>query len=497
MSYTITKSPAFKQMPVGTDWIFSVTSSNISNYKFKFFVDVYFDIFGGQWRVRLKFSPNQYGAGVVNLSDIFEQYLNPTELGSTYPGIESSFKGVNNVDGLSCPIHAIDKASLNNFNMCKGTLGWGEEYSTNSTDAPTEYPFMEFTTGLLAWNGMAYNNEPKRTALGTYGISLVDWDGKDFIPNDYYKCFLTNASGYGPYGTSVTRRPQNGGQLLRQGDGVNTFGDYHTLAYLNGAFDEGNSFADEVYFYFMDAGGYFINSFTWDLNAANGAYAPAFTTYIADGRHGLQYIGVGPANIVQAGGTIPAFTNSYLVYLQKNGAISSEPMAFWLQDNPMPSSTVDGDCKGYERIRLAWLNKFGVWDYYNFTKKNIRSTAIKRTHFNQVKGDWNSQYFTKDGYNRGLTTLNTNLTEKITLNSDWFNNDVEAEWMEELFISPLVYILEDATNPADGNPPGYGDFVTPVQITNKEYIRYTRANDKVAQYEVDIEYSINKRVQRA
>ena len=65
MSYTITKSPAFMQMPVGTDWIYSVTSSNISNYKFKFFVDVYFGPVGGLFRVRLKFSPNAYGAGII------------------------------------------------------------------------------------------------------------------------------------------------------------------------------------------------------------------------------------------------------------------------------------------------------------------------------------------------------------------------------------------------------------------------------------------------
>ena len=88
------------------------------------------------------------------------------------------------------------------------------------------------------------------------------------------------------------------------------------------------------------------------------------------------------------------------------------------------------------------------------------------------------------------------MTENITLNSDWFTNDEEARWLEELFISPEVYILEQDIS-TDSNPAEYGKYLTPVHIRNKKYQRYTRANDKVAQYEVDIDYSINKRVQRA
>ena len=157
---------------------------------------------------------------------------------------------------------------------------------------------------------------------------------------------------------------------------------------------------------------------------------------------------------------------------------------------------MEDDCKGYEAIRLTWLNKFGTWDYYNFTKKSEKSTEVKRTHYNQVKGSWQGATFEKDGYERGLTTLHTKAVSKMTINSDWVRTDEEAAWLEELFISPKVYILEsyDATDTA---PAEYGKYLTPVQITNKKYQRYTRANDKVAQYSVDIEYAINKRIQRA
>ena len=83
----------------------------------------------------------------------------------------------------------------------------------------------------------------------------------------------------------------------------------------------------------------------------------------------------------------------------------------------------------------------------------------------------------------------------MSLNSDWFRNDEEAAWLEQLFISPEVYILE-GYNATDTAPADYGEYMIPVIITNKSYDKYTEANDKVAQYNLDIEYAINKRIQR-
>ena len=85
--------------------------------------------------------------------------------------------------------------------------------------------------------------------------------------------------------------------------------------------------------------------------------------------------------------------------------------------------------------------------------------------------------------------------EKMSLNSDWFRDDAEAAWLEQLFISPEVYIINgyDATDTA---PAEYGHYMIPVTVTEKTYDRYTEANDKVAQYNIEIEYAIDKRIQR-
>ena len=467
MALTLTQYPLYNQMPVGTDWIYALTSTNITgNYKFKFFVDVYIGQFGTQYIIRLKFSPNALGTGIINMSDIFEQYVKTTDLGNATAGNESAFKGVDNIAGSECPIHCIDKQSLNNDSASKAVLGWGEEYSTNPNDAPTEYIFQAISLNILFFNGMAYNNEQIRTSIG-YALDLSNWDNSSRIMTNTLAKFLTDAP-------SIEQRIRNT--------------DYATLAFLNGKFSSGDSYPTSYQINFYNSANANLQSSTINISAANGGHNANGQLIIDDSHEALLFIGAGIANLLGAGISIPASTAWYQVWLKaNNGSQISNRMNYYLQNN---------DCKDYETIRLTWLNKYGAWDYYNFTKKSIRSTNIKRTKYSKIKGEWNKDKFVKNGYNRGASTLNVDAVENITINSDWFASDDEAAWLEQLFISTEVYILGELIL-ADNAPAEYGKYLTPVMITNKEYVRYTRANDKVAQYEIEIEYSINKRVHSA
>ena len=49
---------------------------------------------------------------------------------------------------------------------------------------------------------------------------------------------------------------------------------------------------------------------------------------------------------------------------------------------------------------------------------------------------------------------------------------------------------------SDTAPAEFGNYMIPVTVTNKSYDKLTEANDKVAQYNLDIEYAIDKRIQR-
>ena len=467
MAITLIQDVAHKEMPVGTDWIFTISSTNVTgNFKFKYIADLSIDLVGGSFAVRLKFSPNSTGNGIINLSDILEQYVSSDNLGSTLSGYEAQFKGVDAVAGSEMPIHLIDKLSLNTKNVQRLNIAWGEEYSVNATDAPTEYPGQLLSMNYMFWNGVAYNNEQELVS-GEYGVNLKKWGGKNFIISGLSRANL------------LTDAP-----ISKQYIGDN---EYATLSFLNGFLGAGHSKPDKYTIEFFDVDGVSISSVDTDINAANGGYDSGADTFLQVSYFLQQYIGVGTANMLGAGITIPTNWNSYTIKLKVGANTSTETYTYFKRD---------ADCRGFEKIRLTWLNKYGVWDYYTFNKKNLRSTDIKRTEFNRVKGDWNSSTFNKYGYERGRGVLSTMATETMSLNSDWFTNDEEAAWIEQLFISPEVYILGDYYS-NDTAPANYGEYMTPVIVTNNSYDRYTRANDKVSQYEIDIEYSINKRVQRA
>ena len=94
-----------------------------------------------------------------------------------------------------------------------------------------------------------------------------------------------------------------------------------------------------------------------------------------------------------------------------------------------------------------------------------------------VPGSWDSALYSYDNWERGKETLFTEAKRKLTINSDWLNED-EAVWLEELFTSTDVQILAD------------NSVVYPVVIANKNYTKKTSVNNKIKiQYTVNLEYA--------
>ena len=94
-----------------------------------------------------------------------------------------------------------------------------------------------------------------------------------------------------------------------------------------------------------------------------------------------------------------------------------------------------------------------------------------------VVGTWNSERFSYENQDGGRKVLFTEVKRKLTLNSDWLNED-EGAWLEELFTSDQVQQVQD-----DG-------IVYPVILTNKSYTKKTSLNNKIKiQYKITLEYS--------
>jgi len=147
---------------------------------------------------------------------------------------------------------------------------------------------------------------------------------------------------------------------------------------------------------------------------------------------------------------------------------------------------------------LTWLNRLGVWDYFNFTKRNVRKVNSKRETYQQIKGSWNDARYIKHGYKGGTKTFSTNSKEVVTLQTDFITEEA-AKWLEELFTSPEVFVLQDRSTDTElsGIQNILNKYVQPCIVTTSSYTRKTTANDKLKQYTIDIEMSHNKRIQKA
>jgi len=150
------------------------------------------------------------------------------------------------------------------------------------------------------------------------------------------------------------------------------------------------------------------------------------------------------------------------------------------------------DLKNYESIRLTWLNQWGAWDYYTFTKKSIKSVSTQGTTYTQLGGTWNDRVYKIDSYKGGKKSFRINATEKIRVNTDFVSEDFNVMF-EELINSPEVYLLQGFQT--DTVFSALSKYVTPVRITTSNFTRKTSANDNLIQYTFEIEKSKTLRTQ--
>ena len=131
-------------------------------------------------------------------------------------------------------------------------------------------------------------------------------------------------------------------------------------------------------------------------------------------------------------------------------------------------------------------------------KKSVRSIQTKGTTYTQLGGTWNESKFKIRGYKGGKKSFRVNAKEKIRINTD-FVTEQDAVWFEELMSSPEVYILNgyslDKYESQTTISGILNKYVQPVLLTSTDFIRKTRANDKLIQYTFEIERNKDNRTQ--
>jgi hypothetical protein len=447
--------------PVGQDLIFVVSNQTAvaNETRVKFVAEVYIGTSIASVNPTantpigtFKTTPNNAGVGMFDLRNVVENYVKADNMAAN----GSAYKTTTTSAAARHPVHLIDKYSLNT-NLCRYMLvRFSVEYLVGTTVE------IDINTRANSNAYILFNGYVKHTDILTKAGNNFAYDTTNITLTNNTSEFLTNApttqyANLEDYGTMSMVTSTTGLYQIR----LNYYDSDNTL--LN---------ADIV---FRDSG--------------TGAWSNPLT---ADSNKQILHFGCFPGNLQNWASNFKTLVGLGTI---QGGYITVEAQK-QNSDEISKLYTIKLNCpngKGYEPIRLCWLNQWGAWDYYTFTQKSIKSTSTSGATYNQLAGTWNESLYRPDSYKGGKKAFRVNATEKITMNSDFVTED-EAVIFEELVNSPEVYLLK-----------GYEDivetsfvlnqYVTPVRLLTSSFTKKTIANDKLMQYNFEIEKSKTLRTQ--
>ena len=471
MATIITQAPLstsdYNRTPVGQNIMFAVSNNIVvaNQIKVKFVAEVHISSYlppvpGTTDNLvgTFKTTPNNAGVGMFDLRPIIESHVKADNLAKikTQSANASTYKLAAASSTRRPALHLIDKFSGTDNVMRYLFVNFKVEYLDQVLTSPTYNQLIQVqpepSESYKIFNGYLKYNDKLDQIGAEFG-----YDTSSLTLADSSSSLLTNAS--------VTQYAN--------------ITDYGTLSMMNI-----NSTFKVLLSYYDSAGGS-LGSDSVTRESDNGAP----NIWNADIGYEVLHFGCFPGNLRNWSSTFQGIVSTISYYTVEVKALS--PVAALSK-----TYTINVNCptlKGYEPIRLTWLNQWGAWDYYTFTMKSSRMISTQGSTYNQLAGTWNESAYRIDSFKGGKKAFRVNATEKITMNTD-FVNEAESEWFEDLINSPEVYILkgfEDITETTSA----LNQYVTPARLTTSSYTRKTIANDKLMQYTFEVENSKTLRTQ--
>lgn len=466
MSQTlIEQRPEESIFPVGQDVIFTVSNNQIVQFgnKVKFVAQVFIsdglppntsaatNIVG-----TFKTTPNGSGVGMFDFRPVLESYVKADNLAR----IGASYKSTLVTNETSLSMHLIDKFSGNNHTIRYLAIKFQVEFENAAGNLVVDYevdsPLFQFYNGYLKYTDQLLI-QGNNFYFDVNGLFNLDGTTKQFLSN------------------APTTQYAN-------------IGDYGTIAFFTNnmySLSNPNGF-DSFQVNYYSASGSLLNAEFIGPNVLSGAFN--FPT--ADIQAKVLYCGLFPANLQGSSTTFQGLVSAGTI---QGGyyTIQAETASGFISKQ----YTIQLTCptlKGYEPIRLTWLNQWGTWDYYTFNMKSIKSLKTKGSTYQQLEGSWNATSYRLDRFKGGKKTFRVNTIESVKMNTE-FVNESESEWFEELINSPEVYILEGFKT--DVSLSALNNYVTPVRLTTSSFTKKTVANDKLMQYTFEVEKTKTLRTQ--
>jgi len=447
MAIFIQQSPSQPNM-ANNNLVYGITSSQVTQPQFQFVADL---TNSGSNTVlqRIKQQPNPNARGVFDMGSIITNYLGEDENWKTQK--------------FATAVNAGKR-----FNV-----RFGEQYGTSVSSSITLY------TGIGTGSGAPGVSASLYTYIANGLVEPNDKVNWNFPSASYYDAVIASDGG-------VTYSVQNTLTYAPITKSVQD-GEYETISLFNGNFpgiSTASVFAQDIFeveFKVYNSSNTLVQSASFYNSVANGGgprtnptaqlWGNIFSNLTAGQQ--LLTIGVGPQNIDD---WTTALTSSWAYYDVTVYGQSDDGL---LNDNGTFAKrryVKEGAACGYDGVRFAWKNQFGVWDYYTFTLATDKAFSIERANYEQSFvpfGDNTPVPYSKQ--RRGTVNYYNKPIQTQVANSNWLDQD-EADWLRELFFSANVFYQ-------DGNE-FYPAVITSADVTEKTNPRSQQLFQYAIQFQV-------------
>jgi hypothetical protein len=442
MAITIRQSPTQPNM-VNNNLIYAVTSNSSSAPQYQFVADL---TLSGSNTVlqRIKQQPNPNAVGVFDMGSIISNYLGSDNTWKAAPFATSSEAGK------------------------RFQVKFGEQYGTSASSSITLY------SGVAAVSG-----SPAVTASNYFYVidGLVDPNDKvnwNWPSGSYFTASAVSTTTTFSKQHALTNAPLT--QYIQDGE-------YATISLINGNFTNSTSSAQDIFsvsVVVFDAANVELDSFDLTNIVSNGGgprlnIGTLWSAVAANQTAGTQLltVGIGPQNLADNGNPLQTDWAYYTVNAYGQKAAST------INDSGSYASLryeKQGPQCGYDGVRFAWKNEFGVWDYYTFTLQTDKAFGIERANYEQTFVPYSSDYpvpYSKE--RRGVVNYYNKPIQTQVANSNWLTQ-AEADWLRELFFSANVFYQDGSDF--------YPAVITSVDLTERTNPRTQRNFQYAIQFQV-------------
>ena len=134
-------------------------------------------------------------------------------------------------------------------------------------------------------------------------------------------------------------------------------------------------------------------------------------------------------------------------------------------------------------INFLFMNRNGIWDTYTFSKKSVKTYGVNKKTYNQQKS-LNTTIWNRQSYDSAETVFYGQAEEFLTVDSNYVQQN-DSIIIEELLMSPYVYIIEDNWLPSTNQEYIY-PYLIPCTVQNKEVKVLEQKYQRLFQYTIEL-----------